>query len=181
MSLGWRCKSVTTHSCGKYLLSFMRNCQLFAWLVASFYIPTSIAWEIQSLYFFPIMWNYNWFKEIFLLLLLIISVQQDITFLTCKHICVCVKSLQSCVTLCDPMDCSLPGSSVHRILQARLLEWVAISCFGGSSRPRDQTVCLLHWQAGSLPLAPPRKPQQAHLSAHKSGNGLNIYKVTCPL
>ena len=34
---------------------------------------------------------------------------------------------QSCLTLCDPMDCSLPGSSVHEILQARILEWVAIS------------------------------------------------------
>ena len=38
-----------------------------------------------------------------------------------------VKITQSCLTLCDPMDCSLPGSSVHRILQARTLEWVAIS------------------------------------------------------
>ena len=37
------------------------------------------------------------------------------------------KSLQSCPTLCDPMDCSLPGSPVHGILQARILEWVAIS------------------------------------------------------
>ena len=37
------------------------------------------------------------------------------------------KSLQSCPTLCDPMDCSPPGSSVHRILEARILEWVAIS------------------------------------------------------
>ena len=37
------------------------------------------------------------------------------------------KSLQSCPTLCDPMDCSLPGSSVHGIFQARLLEWVAIA------------------------------------------------------
>ena len=37
------------------------------------------------------------------------------------------KSLQSCLTLCDPMDCSLPGFSVHGILQARTLEWVAIS------------------------------------------------------
>ena len=36
------------------------------------------------------------------------------------------KSLQSCPTLCDPMDCSLPGSRVHGILQARVLEWVAI-------------------------------------------------------
>ena len=40
---------------------------------------------------------------------------------------VCAKSLQSFLTLCDPMDCSLPGSSVHGILQARILEWVAMS------------------------------------------------------
>ena len=46
---------------------------------------------------------------------------------------------QSCPTLCDPMDCSLPGSSVHGILQARVLEWVAISFSRGSSRPRDRT------------------------------------------
>ena len=42
-------------------------------------------------------------------------------------------------TLCDPMDCSLPGSSVHRIFQARLLEWVAVSFSRGSFLPRDQT------------------------------------------
>ena len=46
---------------------------------------------------------------------------------------------QSCPTLCDPMDCSPPGSSVHGILRARILEWVAISFSRGSSRPRDQT------------------------------------------
>ena len=46
---------------------------------------------------------------------------------------------QSCPTLCDPMDCSLPGSSVHGILQARILEWVAISFSRGSSWPRDRT------------------------------------------
>ena len=46
---------------------------------------------------------------------------------------------QSCPTLCDPMDCSLPGSSVHEILQARILEWVAISFSRGPSQPRDQT------------------------------------------
>ena len=49
------------------------------------------------------------------------------------------KSLQSCPTLCDPMDCSLPGSSVHGIFQARILKWVAISISRGSSQPRDQT------------------------------------------
>ena len=46
---------------------------------------------------------------------------------------------QSCPTLCDPMDCSLPGSSVHGIFWARTLEWVAISFSRRSSRPRDWT------------------------------------------
>ena len=46
---------------------------------------------------------------------------------------------QLCPTLCDSMNCSLLGSSVHGILQARALEWVAISFFRGSSRPRDRT------------------------------------------
>ena len=58
------------------------------------------------------------------------------------------------------MDCSLPGSSVHGILQARILEWVVLSSSRGSSRPRDWTrvsYIYLHWQAGSLPLAPPGK------------------------
>ena len=46
---------------------------------------------------------------------------------------------QSCPTLCDPMDCNLPGSSVHGIFQARILEWVAISFSRRSSWPRDWT------------------------------------------
>ena len=46
---------------------------------------------------------------------------------------------QLCPNLCDPMDCSPPGSSVHGILQARILEWVVISFSRGSSQPRDQT------------------------------------------
>ena len=48
-------------------------------------------------------------------------------------------SVQSCPTLRDPMDCSPPGSSVHGISQARILEWGAISSSRGSSPPRDQT------------------------------------------
>ena len=60
-----------------------------------------------------------------------------------QNIIVKVKSesevVQSCPTLCDPMDCSLPGSSVHEILQARILEWIAISFSRESSRPRDRT------------------------------------------
>ena len=46
---------------------------------------------------------------------------------------------QSCLTLCDPMDCSLPGSSVHGIFQAIVLEWIAISFSRGSPQPKDQT------------------------------------------
>ena len=53
--------------------------------------------------------------------------------------CKCSKLLQSCPTLCDTADCSPPSSSVHGILQARILEWVAISFSRGSSSPRDQT------------------------------------------
>ena len=46
--------------------------------------------------------------------------------------------LLSCVQPCDPMDCSLPGFPVHRILQIRILEWVAISFSRGSSQPKDR-------------------------------------------
>ena len=49
------------------------------------------------------------------------------------------EAAQSCPTLCDPMYCSLPGFSIHGILQARILEWVTISFSRASSRPRDQT------------------------------------------
>ena len=50
-----------------------------------------------------------------------------------------VKVAQSCLTLCDHMDCSPPGSSVQGILQARILGWAAISSSRGSSQPRDRT------------------------------------------
>ena len=51
----------------------------------------------------------------------------------------CAKLLQSCPTLCHPMDCIPLGSLVHRILQPRILEWVVMSSSRGSSRPRDWT------------------------------------------
>ena len=55
----------------------------------------------------------------------------------------CAKLLQLCPILCDPMDCSLPASSVHGISQARILESVAISFSRGSFQPRDQT-CVFY-------------------------------------
>ena len=51
---------------------------------------------------------------------------------------------QWCPTLCDPIDCSLPSSSIHGIFQARILEWVSISFFRGSSQLRGRTHILLH-------------------------------------
>ena len=55
-------------------------------------------------------------------------------------VCVCVLVTQLCPTLCDPMNCSPPGFSVHGILQARILEWIAIPFSRGSSRARDRTL-----------------------------------------
>ena len=57
-----------------------------------------------------------------------------------QHRLIWSEVAQPCLTLWDPMDCSLPCSSVHGIFQARVLEWVAISFSKGSSPPRDQTL-----------------------------------------
>ena len=68
------------------------------------------------------------------------------------------ESLQSCPTLCNPIDGSPPGSSLHGISQARSLEWVAISFCRGSSRPRDQThvFCISRWISTTEPSGKPR-------------------------
>ena len=72
------------------------------------------------------------------------------------------KSLQLCPTLCDPTDCSLPGSSVHEILQARILEWVACPPPGDLPRPGIKPTspaaptCGLHMD--SLPLSQQGSP-----------------------
>ena len=66
------------------------------------------------------------------------------------RVCVRAKSLQSCLTLCNPISCILPGSSIHGILQARILEWVAFPFSRRSSQPRDRThvsyvSCIGRW------------------------------------
>ena len=70
-------------------------------------------------------------------------------------VCVCVHS-QSCLTPCDPLDCGLPGSSVHGISQARIQEWVGCQFFLQGIFPTQglnlRLLPLLHWQADSLPL-----------------------------
>ena len=87
--------------------------------------------------------------------------------------CVHAKLLQSCPTLCNSRDCSPPGSSVHGILQARILEWIAGPSSRASSWPRDWT-CVsyiyLHRQVGSLSLALPGKPDLA-TKQHQTASG----------
>ena len=63
---------------------------------------------------------------------------------TCMCVHVWAQQLQQCLPLCKPMDCSLPGSSVHGHLQARTLEWAAMPSSRGSSRPTGPTQVL--WQ-----------------------------------
>ena len=79
----------------------------------------------------------------------------------CKH----AKSLQSCQTLCGSMNCSPPGSSVHGILQVRILEWVSV--FSRGIFPTQQlNLCLLNllqWQADSLPLSHQESPRTCDL------------------
>ena len=73
-----------------------------------------------------------------------------VTDLKYNRLCMRAKSLQSCLTLGDHMDCSTPGFSVHGILQARIMEWVAMSSSRGSSNPgiKPRSPAL---QADSLP------------------------------
>ena len=62
-------------------------------------------------------------------------------------LCVCIKSFQLCLTFCDPMDCSLPGSFVNGILQARILEWVAMPSSRGFFPIQElnpHLLCLVH-------------------------------------
>ena len=74
-----------------------------------------------------------------------------------KPFCLYVLSQSYVWLFCDPMDCSPPGFSVHEITQVRILDWVSLPSYRGSSRPRGQTniaLCFLCWQASSLPPAP---------------------------
>ena len=81
---------------------------------------------------------------------------------------------QLCLTLCDPMDCSLPGSSIHGIFQGRVLEWVTVSFSRGSSWPRDRTrvsvSCIAGgflpiWATREVPPYPWGKPKTGRMCA----------------
>ena len=81
----------------------------------------------------------------------------SLSFLVCVCVCVCVLVTHLCLTLCDHIDCSSPGSSVYRILQAKILEWVAIPSSRDLPDPgiEPESPAL---RADSLLSEPPRKP-----------------------
>ena len=90
------------------------------------------------------------------------------------------SSAQSCLTLWDSMDCSPPDSSVHGILQARILEWVAIPSFRRTSQPRDWTLvsCIGRW--GSLRQSPQGSPfptSRVTYASHILGKSLPVSVV----
>ena len=88
------------------------------------------------------------------------------------------KSLQSCPTVCDPMDYSPPGSSFHGILQARILKWVAISFSRGSSPPRDltQVSCIAgrYFNLWATREQPPKYQRHKTIITYS-------HKSTCPM
>ena len=83
-------------------------------------------------------------------------------------VCVCVKVAQSCPTFRDPMDRSLPGSSVYVILRARMLEWVAIIFSRGYNRVERRSPESPALRAGTLQSEPPGKPRPLPLPANPS-------------
>ena len=88
---------------------------------------------IQSLMGSLLFFRVSWSTQDFVLVL------QKWSFCFPQSYGMHAKLLQLCLTLCNPMDHSLPGSSIHGILQARILEWVAMCSLRGFSQPRDRT------------------------------------------
>ena len=118
--------------------------------------------------------------------------EQRLTYIGTKHfsysMCMHAKSLPLSPTLCDPLDCSPPGSSVHGILQARTLEWAALSPSGvfPTQGWNPNLLCLLHQQAGSSLLVPPGKPflqyhfSRSVVSDSLQPHGLQPARLPCP-
>ena len=91
----------------------------------------------------------------------------------CSHINICMHA-QLCLTLCDPMNCNLPCSSVHGILQPRILEWVAMPSSRGSSRLGNQAhiSCLAD---RLFTTGPPGKPKRKIDTALASKEGIDYW------
>ena len=127
------------------------------------YLINIFSYSLQACYTYEIISSYNYFHLHFTVLL---------RNLQCNSFYIKIH------TLCDPMDCSPLGSFVQGIFQSRILEWVLISSFRGSSQGSNpHLLCLLHRQVGSFPLAPPGKPQDIYNILHI----FNRYVIFCQM
>ena len=96
-----------------------------SWLLNSSWLRKSLSWDWSLFYFRSLKYR------------IILKRSERTLLCTCLRVKVLIAQL--CLTLCHPMDCSPPCSSVHGILQARILEWVAMPSSRASFQPRDQT------------------------------------------
>ena len=122
------------------------QCQLLILIPGTFQL-SSLPLSFLSTFIFPKIRIHMMLER---KILVYFNLIKSYILIKCKGCCA-----QLCLTLCDPMDCSPPGSSVHGSFPARILEWVANSSSRGFSLLGGQN-CLLHllqWQADSLPLS----------------------------
>ena len=125
MSLLWGITLLFTHSSFENYLSFATVDSI------SVSIIVQVTWCSFARVYIPNTWNLSW-KSMILVIFILIS-----SFVPVVVVYGLVA--KSCPTLCHPMDCSPPASSVHGIFQARILEWIAISFSRRSSQPRNRT------------------------------------------
>ena len=90
----------------------------------------------------PVVEHLGSFQVLTIAIKVAINIHLQVLVWTCVFVACMLKSLQLCPALYDPLDCNPPGSSVHGILQARILEWVTMPSSSGSFWPRDQTAFL---------------------------------------
>ena len=101
-----------------------------------------------------------------------------------RNPCMCMCSVaQLCPVLCDPMDCSLPGSSVHEIVQARIMEWFPISYSRGSPQPQDWTHISYIFCIGKMILyhCTTCVSEEHHVSSNESKDIMSVSQYLCLL
>ena len=125
--------------------SSLTDGEICLWAVAKANICSLVVLKVKFNSSFQVSLNFHEWYFFVDILCFVFPVLQDL-FLVAKYsvcvcvcVCVCVKLFQSCPNLCNHMDWSLPGSSVHGILQARIMEWVSMPSSRGSFEPRDWT------------------------------------------
>ena len=158
---------------GKSLFSYF--CSL-AFVFFQDSIPVCLLSSFTLRGFLQKAWRWVWISTMHRVVLWVLGSGDLFLATFLFHLLVLCLVAQTCPTLCDPMDCSPPGSSVHRLFQARILEWVAIS-FSFLSNPGIKPGSLAS-QADSLPLSHQGSPKLALCSCIFPA-GIQLSSVLC--